>query len=79
MCPSQAILASGGRCLLCCTKDGPTEELEEGAGELAEQQECCNCTETRGKTEEELSHNDSHHKDSGLWVLSLSLLPKPDP
>ncbi|XP_062333907.1 proprotein convertase subtilisin/kexin type 5 [Osmerus eperlanus] len=53
MCPSQAILASGGRCLLCCRKDGPTEEVEEeegeGAGALADQQECCNCTETRGE------------------------------
>lgn len=42
VCPSQAILEAGGRCLLCCH---PGEEEEESA---AQQQDCCNCTETRG-------------------------------
>uniref|UniRef100_A0AAY4DIR2 P/Homo B domain-containing protein n=1 Tax=Denticeps clupeoides TaxID=299321 RepID=A0AAY4DIR2_9TELE len=41
-CPDQAIL-SEGRCLPCCSADA----LEDSK---AQQQECCNCTETRGTT-----------------------------
>ncbi|KAM4634072.1 proprotein convertase subtilisin/kexin type 5 [Polymixia lowei] len=60
-CPAQAILAAGGRCLLCCRHQGPAEEEEEeeeedgtqkslvNTGATAEQQDCCNCTETRGE------------------------------
>nr|XP_019937280.1 PREDICTED: proprotein convertase subtilisin/kexin type 5-like [Paralichthys olivaceus] len=43
MCPAQAILEAGGRCLLCCRH----EEVEEEAA--TQQQDCCNCTETRGE------------------------------
>lgn len=41
ICPEQFILTAGGRCLPCCTNT----EQEDTA---AVQQECCNCTETRG-------------------------------
>lgn len=44
VCPSQAILEARGRCLLCC-QHGNEEEGEESA---TLQQDCCNCTETRG-------------------------------
>lgn len=40
-CPAQFILTAEGRCLPCCTN-----EKQEDAAEV--QQECCNCTETRG-------------------------------
>ncbi|KAM6976267.1 proprotein convertase subtilisin/kexin type 5 [Tautogolabrus adspersus] len=43
MCPPQAILEAGGRCLLCCRHE---EEEEEAS---TQQQDCCNCTETRGE------------------------------
>uniref|UniRef100_A0A4W6C5K8 Proprotein convertase subtilisin/kexin type 5a n=1 Tax=Lates calcarifer TaxID=8187 RepID=A0A4W6C5K8_LATCA len=46
MCPAQAILEAGGRCLLCCRH----EDEEEAR---ATQQDCCNCTETRGRLWEE--------------------------
>lgn len=42
MCLEQLILTVGGRCLPCCKI---TEQ--EDAADV--QQECCNCTETRGK------------------------------
>lgn len=42
MCPPQAILEAGGRCLLCCRHEG-------GEDASARTQDCCNCTETRGK------------------------------
>lgn len=41
MCPTQAILEAGGRCLLCCS--------DEGEEDTSQRQECCNCTETRGR------------------------------
>lgn len=44
MCPAQAILEAGGRCLLCCRR---TVEVDETTEAMA-QQDCCNCTETRG-------------------------------
>ncbi|KAG7241170.1 hypothetical protein INR49_025913 [Caranx melampygus] len=40
MCPAQAILEAGGRCLLCC---------RQGEDATTQQQDCCNCTETRGE------------------------------
>ncbi|XP_013861969.1 proprotein convertase subtilisin/kexin type 5 [Austrofundulus limnaeus] len=43
ICPAQAILEAGGRCLLCCRHE------EEGENIDALQQDCCNCTETRGQ------------------------------
>ncbi|KAM4528249.1 proprotein convertase subtilisin/kexin type 5 [Odontesthes bonariensis] len=43
VCPAQAILEAGGRCLLCCH---PEEDGEDAA---TPQQDCCNCTETRGE------------------------------
>ncbi|XP_034997609.2 proprotein convertase subtilisin/kexin type 5 [Hippoglossus stenolepis] len=45
VCPAQAILEAGGRCLLCCRHEEGEEE-EEAA---TQQQDCCNCTETRGE------------------------------
>ncbi|KAM6902082.1 proprotein convertase subtilisin/kexin type 5 [Xenentodon cancila] len=45
-CPAQAILEAGGRCLLCCRHGEEGEDGEDGA---AQQQDCCNCTETRGE------------------------------
>lgn len=49
MCPTQAILEAGGRCLLCCrVEEGEEEEEEEEA--TTQQQDCCNCTETRGRS-----------------------------
>ncbi|XP_044031068.1 proprotein convertase subtilisin/kexin type 5 [Siniperca chuatsi] len=45
MCPSQAILEAGGRCLLCCRHEEEEEEEEAST----QQQDCCNCTETRGE------------------------------
>lgn len=42
MCLEQFILTAGGRCLPCCK----TTEQEDAADV---QQECCNCTETRGE------------------------------
>ncbi|XP_035996608.1 proprotein convertase subtilisin/kexin type 5 [Fundulus heteroclitus] len=41
-CADQAILEAAGRCLLCCRHD------EEGKDMETPQQDCCNCTETRG-------------------------------
>ncbi|XP_056146386.1 proprotein convertase subtilisin/kexin type 5-like [Lampris incognitus] len=56
MCPAQAILAAGGRCLLCCRQQGPAEEKDKATKKtlmntevIAQQQDCCNCTETRGE------------------------------
>ncbi|XP_054613481.1 proprotein convertase subtilisin/kexin type 5 isoform X1 [Dunckerocampus dactyliophorus] len=43
LCPAQAILEAGGRCLLCCR-----HEDDEGAV-TRKVQDCCNCTETRGE------------------------------
>ncbi|XP_045923579.1 proprotein convertase subtilisin/kexin type 5-like [Micropterus dolomieu] len=48
MCPTQAILEAGGRCLLCCRVEEGEEEEEEGEA-TTQQQDCCNCTETRGE------------------------------
>ncbi|XP_071751056.2 proprotein convertase subtilisin/kexin type 5 [Centroberyx gerrardi] len=48
MCPAQAILEAGGRCLLCCHHQGSEEEEEEEEAST-QQQDCCNCTETRGE------------------------------
>nr|XP_020481463.1 proprotein convertase subtilisin/kexin type 5-like [Labrus bergylta] len=45
MCPPQAILEAGGRCLLCCRHEEEEEEEEAST----QQQDCCNCTETRGE------------------------------
>lgn len=42
MCPPQAILEPRGRCLLCCRLE------DKEAADNAVQQDCCNCTETRG-------------------------------
>ncbi|XP_058630422.1 proprotein convertase subtilisin/kexin type 5 [Onychostoma macrolepis] len=42
ICPAQFILTAEGHCLPCCTN----EKQEDTA---AVQQECCNCTETRGE------------------------------
>ncbi|XP_033845941.2 proprotein convertase subtilisin/kexin type 5 [Periophthalmus magnuspinnatus] len=42
-CPPQAMLEPGGRCLLCCSHDD-----EDGADNKG-QQDCCNCTESRGE------------------------------
>uniref|UniRef100_A0A8P4K715 Proprotein convertase subtilisin/kexin type 5a n=1 Tax=Dicentrarchus labrax TaxID=13489 RepID=A0A8P4K715_DICLA len=44
MCPTQAILEAGGRCLLCCRHE---EEEDEAT---TQQQDCCNCTETRDES-----------------------------
>jgi len=41
ICPAQLILTAEGRCLPCCTNT----EQEDTA---PVQQECCNCTQTRG-------------------------------
>ncbi|KAM7368833.1 hypothetical protein PAMP_013140 [Pampus punctatissimus] len=46
MCPSQAILEAGGRCLLCCRHE---EEVAKDDEASIQQQDCCNCTETRGE------------------------------
>ncbi|XP_030623096.1 proprotein convertase subtilisin/kexin type 5 [Chanos chanos] len=43
-CPAESILTTGGRCLPCCRND----QSEEGDTTTA-QQECCNCTESRGE------------------------------
>ncbi|XP_061589572.1 LOW QUALITY PROTEIN: proprotein convertase subtilisin/kexin type 5 [Cololabis saira] len=43
VCPAQAILEAGGRCLLCCRHG------DEGEDAATPQQDCCNCTETRGE------------------------------
>ncbi|XP_068561703.1 proprotein convertase subtilisin/kexin type 5 [Cebidichthys violaceus] len=48
MCPTQAILEAGGRCLLCCRHE-EEDDAEEGEEATTEQQDCCNCTETRGE------------------------------
>ncbi|XP_028273367.1 proprotein convertase subtilisin/kexin type 5 [Parambassis ranga] len=56
-CPAQAILEAGGRCLLCCSHDDNDDdddddkEVEDEEEEYVrvQQQECCNCTETRGE------------------------------
>ncbi|XP_029372303.1 proprotein convertase subtilisin/kexin type 5 [Echeneis naucrates] len=45
VCPAQAILEAGGRCLLCCRR----EDEDEDELATAEQQDCCNCTGTRGE------------------------------
>ncbi|KAM4719585.1 proprotein convertase subtilisin/kexin type 5 [Anableps anableps] len=42
-CSAQAILEAGGRCLLCCRHDEGWKDME------TPQQDCCNCTETRGQ------------------------------
>ncbi|KAL6096710.1 pcsk5 [Pungitius sinensis] len=47
-CSAQAILEAGGRCLLCCSHEEEEEEEEEEKEAKPEQQDCCNCTETRG-------------------------------
>lgn len=44
VCPPQAILEARGRCLLCCQRGD-----EEGEESASLQQDCCNCTETRGE------------------------------
>ncbi|KAG7499791.1 proprotein convertase subtilisin/kexin type 5-like [Solea senegalensis] len=44
MCPAQAILEAGGRCLLCCRHEDDEEDTTQ-----QQQQDCCNCTETRGE------------------------------
>ncbi|XP_047425540.1 proprotein convertase subtilisin/kexin type 5 isoform X2 [Mugil cephalus] len=49
LCPDQAILEAGGRCLLCCRHEDEGEEEEEEEDVAAQQQDCCNCTETRGE------------------------------
>ncbi|XP_036436898.1 proprotein convertase subtilisin/kexin type 5 [Colossoma macropomum] len=44
ICPIEFILTTEGRCLPCCrSKDHGEEETS------VEQQECCNCTQTRGE------------------------------
>uniref|UniRef100_A0A3Q3MJW6 Growth factor receptor domain-containing protein n=1 Tax=Mastacembelus armatus TaxID=205130 RepID=A0A3Q3MJW6_9TELE len=43
MCPVQAILEAGGRCLLCCHHEKEEDES------TTQQQDCCNCTKTRGR------------------------------
>ncbi|KAF7688537.1 hypothetical protein HF521_013344 [Silurus meridionalis] len=43
-CHSQFILATGGRCLPCCRNEDAGEKVT-----TAEQEECCNCTQTRGE------------------------------
>lgn len=51
MCPAQAILEAGGRCLLCCRheEEGEVEQEEQEEAASTQQQDCCNCTETRGR------------------------------
>uniref|UniRef100_A0A3Q4GEQ2 Proprotein convertase subtilisin/kexin type 5-like n=1 Tax=Neolamprologus brichardi TaxID=32507 RepID=A0A3Q4GEQ2_NEOBR len=41
VCSAQAILEAGGRCLLCCHHEDEDTKTQ--------QQDCCNCTETRGE------------------------------
>ncbi|XP_053341402.1 proprotein convertase subtilisin/kexin type 5 [Clarias gariepinus] len=43
-CPTQFILATEGRCLPCCGKQDIGEK-----DPMEEQEECCNCTQTRGE------------------------------
>ncbi|XP_037547912.1 proprotein convertase subtilisin/kexin type 5 [Nematolebias whitei] len=43
ICPAQAILEAGGRCLLCCRHEKEGKDID------VRQQDCCNCTETRGQ------------------------------
>ncbi|KAM6984828.1 proprotein convertase subtilisin/kexin type 5 [Aplochiton taeniatus] len=77
VCPAQAILAAGGRCLLCCRIQSPEEEEEEGEVEEDEGQtvqDCCNCTETRGECV--LSTNlafRNEEKEEEEWTGNLGL------
>ncbi|KAL2100373.1 hypothetical protein ACEWY4_004767 [Coilia grayii] len=45
LCSGQSILTLEGRCLPCCTK----EHTAGGDTGASTQQECCNCTETKGE------------------------------
>ncbi|XP_072310817.1 proprotein convertase subtilisin/kexin type 5 [Eucyclogobius newberryi] len=45
LCPPQAMLEPGGRCLLCCSHNND----DEGADNKGQLQACCNCTESQGE------------------------------
>ncbi|XP_041915930.1 proprotein convertase subtilisin/kexin type 5 isoform X1 [Alosa sapidissima] len=85
LCSGQSILTVEGRCLPCCTREQADGGGGQGDGDGASrQQECCNCTETKGecilstnfafRNEPEDDDDDEERGNLALFITTCVLL-----